>query len=39
MMVDLELSLTVPAGGPFRSDWKIVNASGAQIGVFYMEYK
>ncbi len=38
MMVDLVLTLTVPAGGPFRSDWKIVNAEGVQIGVFYMEY-
>jgi hypothetical protein len=38
MMVDVVLTLTVPAAGPFRSDWKIVNASGVQIGIFFMEY-
>ncbi len=38
MMVDFVLPLTVPATGPFRSDWKIVNAEGVQIGIFYMEY-
>jgi hypothetical protein len=38
MMVDFALTLTVPAAGPFRSDWKIVNASGVQIGIFFMEY-
>jgi hypothetical protein len=38
MMVDIKLNLTVPAAGPFRSDWKIVNASGVQIGIFFMEY-
>jgi hypothetical protein len=38
MMVDFVLPLTVPAAGPFRSDWKIVNAEGVQIGIFYMEY-
>lgn len=38
MMVDFVLPLAVPAAGPFRSDWKIVNAQGVQIGIFYMEY-
>jgi hypothetical protein len=38
MMVDFVLPLTVPAAGPFRSDWKIVNAAGVQIGIFYLEY-
>ena len=38
MMVDLELTLAPSSAGPFRSDWKIVNAEGVQIGVFYMEY-
>ncbi|HSN95243.1 MAG TPA: NBR1-Ig-like domain-containing protein [Anaerolineaceae bacterium] len=38
MMVDVKLTLTVPSAGPFRSDWKIVNAAGVQIGIFYMEY-
>lgn len=38
MMVDFVLPLAVPATGPFRSDWKIVNAEGVQIGIFYMEY-
>ena len=38
MMVDIKLTLTVPSAGPFRSDWKIVNAAGVQIGIFYMEY-
>ncbi|MEA4812163.1 MAG: NBR1-Ig-like domain-containing protein [Anaerolineaceae bacterium] len=38
MMVDFKLSLKVPATGPFRSDWKIVNPQGVTIGTFYMEY-
>lgn len=38
MMADFVLTLTVPSAGPFRSDWKIVNAAGVQIGIFYMEY-
>ena len=39
MMVDFVLPLTVPATGVLRSDWKIVNPAGVQIGIFYMDYK